>query len=166
MTEVSAASVAPLEPALGIAVAQFVPGTDEGQNLASMRALAATAVRRGARVVVFPEYAQYFDTVLGAGFVAAAQPVSGSFVSALAGLARDFAVHIVAGMVESTPERARFSNTLVAVDPSGHIVATYRKQHLYDAFGARESDWVVPGALAAPQTFLVHGLRLGLQTCY
>ncbi|WP_157780469.1 nitrilase-related carbon-nitrogen hydrolase [Leifsonia xyli] len=58
----------------------------------------------------------------------------------------------------------KFSNTLVAVDPAGDVVATYRKQHLYDAFGAQESEWVVPGPGRAPD---LRGRRdRGLQTCY
>jgi predicted amidohydrolase len=73
---------------------------------------------------------------------------------------------VVAGLVESTGEPKRFSNTLVAVDPLGDVVATYRKQHLYDAFGAQESDWVLPGALDEPKIFSVDGIAVGLQTCY
>jgi predicted amidohydrolase len=45
-------------------------------------------------------------------------------------------------------------------------VAHYRKQHLYDAFGARESEWVAPGDLDEPRLFQVDGVRVGLQTCY
>ncbi len=73
---------------------------------------------------------------------------------------------MVAGLVEAVEDPRHFSNTLVAVDPLGDVVATYRKQHLYDAFGARESDWVVPGPLADPEIFVVDGIAVGLQTCY
>ena len=38
--------------------------------------------------------------------------------------------------------------------------------HLYDAFGQRESDWIVAGPIEAPQTFAVGGFTVGLQTCY
>jgi predicted amidohydrolase len=54
----------------------------------------------------------------------------------------------------------------VAVAPTGAVVATYRKQHLYDAFGAQESDWVVPGRIGDPEIFDVDGLPVGMQTCY
>ncbi len=46
------------------------------------------------------------------------------------------------------------------------VLARYRKLHLYDAFGQRESDWVEPGELAEPETFELDGLRFGLMTCY
>ena len=45
-------------------------------------------------------------------------------------------------------------------------MAKYRKLHLYDAFGQRESDWVEAGELADPETFELDGLRFGLMTCY
>ncbi|TFB57351.1 carbon-nitrogen hydrolase family protein [Cryobacterium sp. TMT2-17-1] len=152
--------------ALGVAVAQFAPGREPAVNLAAMRALAETAVGRGARLVVFPEYSSFFEPVLGPSFAAAAEPVDGPFVAALAALAVELGVHVVAGMLEATDDPSRFFNTLVAVDPAGELVAKYRKLHLYDAFGDRESDWVRPGAVEEPETFEVAGLRVGLQTCY
>ena len=59
----------------------------------------------------------------------------------------------------------RVRNTVVAVDASG-VIATYRKLHLYDAFGQRESDWIEPGGIEGPETFELAGLRFGLMTCY
>jgi predicted amidohydrolase len=46
------------------------------------------------------------------------------------------------------------------------VVATYRKLHLYDAFGQRESDWIEPGEIAPPETFELDGLRFAIMTCY
>ncbi|MFT2815814.1 carbon-nitrogen hydrolase family protein [Leifsonia sp. A12D58] len=152
--------------ALGVAVAQFRPGPDEAQNLATMRALAATAAERGAQLVVFPEYSSYFEAAIGRNFVDAAQPRDGSFVTGLSALAVELGLHVVAGMLESAVDTDRFSNTLVAISPTGELVASYRKIHLYDAFGDRESDWVLAGAIDEPETFSVHGLTVGLQTCY
>lgn len=152
--------------AVGIAVAQFTPGADAAANIAAMRALAATAVTRGARLVVFPEYSSFFEPVLGRSFVTAAERLDGTFVTALGALAAESGIHVVAGMLESGADPDRFSNTLVALNPSGDLVATYRKLHLYDAFGDRESDWVLPGTVEAPETFEVDGLLVGMQTCY
>ncbi|TFD68896.1 carbon-nitrogen hydrolase family protein [Cryobacterium ruanii] len=152
--------------AVGVAVAQFAPTADRARNRAVLRQLATTAAARGAHLVVFPEYSAFFEPNLGASFVAAAEALDGEFVTALAGLAVELGVHIVAGMIETCEDPTRFSNTLVAVDPTGRLVASYRKLHLYDAFGDRESEWVLPGTVTDPETFDVGGLRVGLQTCY
>jgi predicted amidohydrolase len=156
----------PVGVALGVAVAQFRPGSNQEENLAAMRALAQTAKSRGASLVVFPEYSAFFEPVMGASFVAAAEPLDGAFVTALGALAAKLGMHVVSGMLEKTSDPARFSNTLVAVSPVGELVAAYRKLHLYDAFGEKESDWVLAGEIEAPQTFDVHDLTVGLQTCY
>jgi predicted amidohydrolase len=148
-----------------VAVAQFAPTADTDANLRAIEALATRAVGRGADVVVFPEYSSFFEAQMSAAFVDAAQALDGRFVSRLGQIAARLGVHLVAGLVEAKSTE-RFSNTLVAVAPSGEVVATYRKLHLYDAFGQRESDWVVAGDVEPPQIFEVGGFRVGLQTCY
>ncbi|GAA1949008.1 carbon-nitrogen hydrolase family protein [Agromyces allii] len=153
--------------AFGIAVAQFAPGADAVANLAEITRLAELAAARGAGLVVFPEYSSYFTPQPDASWLAASEPVDGTFVRALAALADRLGVHLVAGMVERVEgEERRVANTVVAVAPGVGAVATYRKLHLYDAFGQRESDWVVPGDVAEPELFEAGGLRFGLQTCY
>ncbi|SMH46834.1 Predicted amidohydrolase [Rathayibacter oskolensis] len=151
--------------AVGFAVAQFAPTADREANLASIRRLAALASERGAGVVVFPEYSSFFTDPLGPELVAAGEALDGPFARGLGGVARDLGVHLVAGMVESVDD-GRIANTLIAVDPAGSLVAHYRKLHLYDAFGQKESEWVAAGEIAAPQTFRVGELVVGLQTCY
>ena len=149
-----------------IAVAQFAPGADSVANLAEIGELTRTAVERGARLVVFPEYSSYFAAKLGADFVEAAQSLDGPFVDGIRRLAAETDAIVVVGLVERIEDADRFSNTLVAISPRGDILATYRKLHLYDAFGDRESEWVEPGAIEEPQVFDFEGFTVGLQTCY
>lgn len=149
-----------------LAVAQFVPGTDGETNLSIMETFAIEAVRRGASLVVFPEYSSFFEAELGAASVAAAEPLNGVFVGGLGEIARSLGIHVVAGMLETTDDPSRVSNTLVAVSPLGEIVAEYRKLHLYDAFGQRESDHVLAGPITEPRTFDWEGFTVGMQTCY
>lgn len=148
-----------------IAVAQFAPAADTAANVAHIGELVVTAVARGARVVVFPEYSSYFVDPFDASLAENAQPLDGPFAAALTELAARHDVHIVAGLLESASDAQRVRNTVIAVDASG-IVATYRKLHLYDAFGQRESDWVEAGEVAAPETFEVDDLTIALMTCY
>jgi len=155
-----------VEGTVAIAVAQFAPGDDTDDNLERMSRLAGDAANRGALLVVFPEYSSYFTPTMDASWAEHAQGLHGPFVRALAELATELGIHIVAGLVERIQDEKRVANTLVALDPSGELVAHYRKVHLYDAFGQRESEWIVPGPIEAPQTFAFGGFTVGLQTCY
>ena len=149
-----------------IAVAQFAPGDDGERNLGIMEEFAAGAVARGASLIVFPEYSSFFEPVLGEASLAAAEPLDGRFVAGVAAFASRLGIHVVAGMLETTDAPVKVSNTIIAVDPAGAIVAEYRKLHLYDAFGQRESDRVLAGRIEQPQTFAWQGFTVGLQTCY
>lgn len=150
---------------VGVAVAQFAPAASTSGNLDTIRELARTAADRGARVVVFPEYSSYFVDPFDASLAENAQDIDGPFVTALTALAAERDTVIVAGLLERGDDGRRVRNTVVAVGGGG-IQAVYRKLHLYDAFGQRESDWIQPGEIAPPETFVVDGLRFGLMTCY
>lgn len=152
-----------------IAVAQFAPGADRVVNRAGMRTLALHAVQQGATLIVFPEYSSYFTSRMGPDWLAAAEPLDGAFVAGLADLAGESGAVIVAGLIEQGTRPDRFRNTIVAVAPDGTLLSVSRKLHLYDAFGATESDWAEPGAIEPPQVFSLGGaggLKVGIQTCY
>lgn len=138
-----------------------------GRDATANAALAAAAVRAGAAdgadLVVLPEYAAAFDPRgVGADL---AEDLDGGFVAALREAARASGVAVVAGT--AVPEGDRAANVVVAIDASGAVVGGYRKVHLYDAFGHRESDRLVAGDPAAPPLVLaVAGLVVGVLTCY
>ena len=104
--------------------------------------------------------------VMDERFVASAERIDGPFVAEIKALAAQHGIAIVCGINEATDEGTRIHNTLLAVDAQGQVVATYRKLHLYDAFGYTESKLVSAGAIEPPQTFKVEELTFGMQTCY
>jgi len=153
--------------AVTIGVVQFTPGIDPEANLTALGKHVREAAGRGARLVIAPEYAMHAVRRLDERVLAVAQPLDGPFATGLAALARDAGVFLVAGMIETGSDGdTRIRNTLVVTDPDGARVAVYRKVHLYDAFGHKESDVVEPGPLTEPVTFAVDGVTIGLQTCF
>lgn len=151
---------------VNVAVCQFAPSASREDNRARIVELTTDAVARGARLVVFPEYSSYFVAPMDATLAANAETLDGPFVGMLRAQASARDVTIVAGLVEVSDDGSdRVRNTVVAVDAAG-VRAVYRKQHLYDAFGQTESDWIEAGELTSPQTFEIDGLRIALMTCY
>ncbi len=148
---------------LRVAVAQTAPGDDLAQNRAITSEAIADAAARGAQLVVLPEYSNYYATPFGPTLLENSEPLDGPFVTALQEAAAQHAVTAIAGMLETGAERV--SNTLVAVNANG-IITTSRKQHLYDAFGQKESEWVAHGPVGQASTFELGGFTLGLMTCY
>ncbi|MFK4761372.1 carbon-nitrogen hydrolase family protein [Microbacterium sp. ZW T5_45] len=155
----------PENASIAVAVCQFAPTASREGNLERIAGLVAEAAARGARLVVLPEYSSYFVTPMDETLAANAEPLDGPFVSTLTALAADHAVVIVAGLVESASDADRVRNAVVAVRGDG-VLAVYRKQHLYDAFGQTESDWIEPGDVGGAAVFEVSGIRFGLMTCY
>ena len=154
----------PQRPAVRVTLAQVVTSTDTAANLMVLDDVVASAARAHADLLVLPEYAAAFDPAgVGADL---AEPLDGPYVTRLRERAAQTGVAVIAGTTVPAPGGRAF-NTVVAVDGTGALVGTYRKVHLYDAFGFRESDRLEPGPVDAPPLVLeLHGLRFGVMTCY
>ena len=150
-----------------VAVAQMGATTDKAANLTAATDLVARAARAGARLVVLPEYTMAWDARPTADVLAAeAEGLDGPFVGALARAAHEHGVTVLAGMTERPSDGAeRPYNTVVALNAGGELIGAYRKVHLYDAFGDRESERLTP---REPEALVIAlgDLRVGVMTCY
>ena len=146
------------EQGLRVALVQHASGLDPEGN----RALLDRLTPDDADLVVLPEaFARDFGDA-GSDVSPYAEPVDGPFASEVARVAAARGATVVAGMFETSDDPARPWNTLVL---RGAATADYRKVHLYDSFGHRESDRLSAGEISAP-TVELGGLTLGLMTCY
>jgi predicted amidohydrolase len=139
-------------------VVQEASSLDPAVNRARLRDLVPT----DADLVVLPEaFARDFGEA-GSDVSPYAERLPGPFVEEVEHVAVDRGTTVVAGMFEASEDPARPFNTLVV---RGGAATDYRKIHLYDSFGYRESDALSAGPLI-PVTVDVGGFRLGLMTCY
>jgi deaminated glutathione amidase len=143
-----------------VALCQIPVSSRPDVNSERVRAALEKAAEAGADLAVFPEATQ---VRFGSDLRAAAEPLDGPFCSGLAAAAKDTGVALVAGVFEPGAD-GRVYNTAVAFDGAGELVASYRKLHLFDAFGHCESDEVAPGS--APVAGTLAGMRTGLAICY
>jgi predicted amidohydrolase len=143
-----------------VALCQIPVSSTSQVNLERVRAAVTKAAGQGASLAVFPEGTQ---VRFSADLRAAAEPLDGPFGHGLSDIARSAGMAIVAGVFEAAPD-GRAYNTTVGYDEAGRLVAAYRKIHLFDALGHRESDSVAPGDTVVIAQLA--GLRVGFLTCY
>jgi predicted amidohydrolase len=154
-----------------IGLVQLNSGDDVAANLSQAEALVREAAGQGAELIALPEVmhlrvggewvGQYLD---------AAEPIPGPTTQQFGALAKELGVTLLLGSIgEQSSDPQRTYNTSVLVAPTGDILATYRKVHLFDVSvdadnGDRESDRYLPGEklVAAEMT----GHKLGLSICY
>ena len=143
---------------LRVALVQHASGLEPDGN----RELLGELTPDGADLVVFPEaFARDFGEA-GSDVSAYAEALDGPFATEVARVAKERGTTVVAGMFETGDDPARPFNTLVV---RGAAEAAYRKIHLYDSFGYRESDRLSAGPVE-PVLVDLAGFRLGLMTCY
>jgi predicted amidohydrolase len=143
-----------------IALCQIPVSSDVPANLSRVRGALKEAAAGGAELAVFPEATM---VRFGSDLRAAAEPVDGPFCSAVAQACAEETVGAVVGVFEPSAD-GRVHNTAVAYSASGALVASYRKLHLFDALGQRESDLVAPGSTTVIADLA--GTPVGLQICY
>jgi deaminated glutathione amidase len=144
-----------------LALCQVPVSSQPAVNLTRVQSALREAADQGADLAVFPEATQ---VRFGSDLAAAAEPLdTGEFCTGLAEAAKETGVALVAGVFEPAPD-GRVYNTAVAYGAAGELVASYRKLHLFDAFGQRESDSVAPGSETVACE--LGGMRVGLEICY
>ena len=149
---------------LPVAIVQFAPSEDKAANLTSIEAFLRDAAGRGARLVVLPEYSVFTVTSMDDRFVDSAEPLDGPTVSRICAIAAELDVSVIVGVNEAAGE-GHIHNCLVGIH-GGEVKAVYRKVHLYDAFGYKESDRVFAADPTEPQLLEIDGFKVGMQTCY
>ena len=150
------------------AAVQLCAGSDKEANFATAERLVRQAVQYGASLVVLPEV--FFWRGARAEEAVAAEPIPGPTSERLGALARALNIHIVGGSVlERVADAPKPYNTSVAINPSGELIARYRKTHLFDVdipgqVTIRESDTRARGqdVVVAPTSLAA----IGLAVCY
>src|SRR3954467_13087678 len=141
-----------------IALAQIQSGAEPTANLGLVEDYTRRAADAGARLVLFPEATM---CRFGVPLAPIAEPLDGSWASAVRAIAERAGVVVVAGMFMPVDD-GRVTNTLLATGPG--VDAHYDKIHLYDAFGFAESDTVSPGQ--KPLVVEIARLRVVFAPCY
>jgi predicted amidohydrolase len=149
------------------AAIQMSSTPDKEENKEVAEALIREAVSAGANLVALPELwsCHGLDEVYREN----AEPIPGPTTEFLGNLARELGVYVLGGSIlEGGPGAERLSNTSTFFNPSGEMVAVYRKIHLFDVKVSDreylESANIAPGKDIV--TAKAGSATLGLSVCY
>lgn len=152
---------------LKIAIAQVQSSTDKKHNLEMALRLIDDARNNNAAALVLPEFLMAFSPASqsAAELSQQAEAADGEFVATLQDGAKASGMAVLAPIYERCPVKDRVYDTALWLGADGNISSVYRKLHLYDAFGFKESDKFHPGAELAPLV-QIGGAHIGTMICY
>src|SRR5262249_47471867 len=149
-----------------IGLVQMRMDSDPAANLDRAVSHIREAARRGARVVCLPELFRtpYFCQREDAELFDLAEPIPGPTTDALAKIARELGVVVVASLLERRAAGV-YPNTAVVLDADGTERGRYRKMHIPDDPLYYEKFYFTPGDLGFRAFDTAVG-RLGTLVCW
>ncbi|MBM4299743.1 MAG: amidohydrolase [Deltaproteobacteria bacterium] len=94
-----------------------------------------------------------------------AETLDGAFIAPLCDAAKQARLFVLAAIYETCQVKERVYDTAVWIGSDGKVASSYRKLHLYDAFGFKESDKFHPGAELGAQ-LKIAAANIGTMICY
>jgi len=150
-----------MSKSLRVGILQLEGTADKAENLSKIRTMLRNT---RADIVILPEYSMApLPLISKDKLPEIAEPVDGQFVNELARIAKEKGTSIIAGIYERADNGVY--NTAVIISSDGDILATYRKVHLYDAYGAKESDYFLRGS-EPPPIVSIKGWRVSVAICF
>jgi N-carbamoylputrescine amidase len=149
-----------------IGLIQMACAPDPAENLARALDRVAEAARRGAQVICLPELfrSQYFCQKEDIALFDLAEPVPGPTTEALARVAREHEVVVLAPVFERRAPGV-YHNSVAVLDADGRMAGLYRKTHIPDDPLYYEKFYFTPGDLGYPAFDTRYG-RLGTLICW
>ena len=149
------------------AVVQFKASTNKESNLKKITSYISKAAKNKAKLIAFPEFMMFYTNPSQTPKQLAnlAENINDNFVSTIAKTAKENNIQVVGSFYEKSKKKDRVYDTSFVVDKTGKVISTYRKIHLYDALGFRESDKMTSGSKIAKPVNTSIG-KIGMMICY
>lgn len=153
---------------LNIGILQFTIGSNKDENLKRIRRLIERNERAisEVRLLVLPEYSMLDPTGLEPTTIwKVAEDLKGPWLEEFRKIAVEYDAHIVATLFEKSSRPPLVYNTAVLLSPKGDILEVYRKTHLFDAYGYKESEFTLPGDRLS-RVIDVDGFKTAISICF
>ena len=150
-----------------VAVVQMRAETHKKNNLKKILRYISQAAQKGAKLCTFPEFMMCYtpSSQSPVDLANIAEKIDGEFVSSISEEAKKNSIQVIGTLYEKSPKPNRVYDTSFLIEKNGKVVSTYRKIHLYDALGFKESTKLYPGSSITKPTKTSVG-KMGMMICY
>ena len=150
-----------------IAIVQMRAETDKKNNLKKILRYISQAADKGSEICAFPEFMMCYSPSSQSAKELAdiSEKINGEFVSTISEEAKQNSIQVVGTLYEKSPKPNRVYDTSFLMDKNGKVISTYRKIHLYDALGFKESVKLYPGSSITKPVKTSVG-KMGMMICY
>jgi predicted amidohydrolase len=150
-----------------VALVQFKADTNKYKNLTKILNYIKEASKKGVELCAFPEFMMCYTPSSQSPMELAnlAEKISGEFVSKISECAKQNSIQVIGTLYEKSPKLNRVYDTSFLVNKAGKVKSKYRKIHLYDALGMKESKKLHPGSKIVKPIKTTIG-KLGMMICY
>ena len=149
------------------AIVQFKASTNKEKNLKKIISYISKAASKNATLCAFPEFMMFYtdSSQTSKQLANLSETIKGNFVTTIAKTAKENHIQVVGSFYEKSRKKDRVYDTSFVINESGKVTSTYRKIHLYDALGFRESDKMISGSYIAKPVKTSLG-KIGMMICY
>ncbi|MDQ3872171.1 MAG: carbon-nitrogen hydrolase family protein [Thermoproteota archaeon] len=140
---------------------------DKHENLKKSVHFIDEAASKNAELVCFPEFQMAFSpsSQSASQLAAIAETINGNFILTLGAAAKKHRIGVIVTIYEKSKKPRHVYDTAAMISRRGTITSVYRKLHLYDALGFKESTKLVPGKSIVKPAKTPVG-KVGLLICY
>lgn len=157
-----------------IALVQMKSSTIKSENLKLSVDYIRQAAKKKIELVCFPEFQMAYSPLEQSArelSTIAENAINGNFITTLRKEAKRHRIKIIATIYENIDTKRkkktdyRVSDTAIMISEKGDVMSIYRKLHLYDALGFKESVKLVGGNNIERPVKVGIG-KIGLEICY
>jgi predicted amidohydrolase len=150
-----------------VAVIQFKASINKENNLKQIISYISKASSKNATLCAFPEFMMFYTNSKQTPKQLAdlSEMINGKFITEIAKAAKENHIQVVGSFYEKSKKINRVYDTSFVINHLGKVISTYRKIHLYDALGFKESDKMIPGSKIAKPVATSIG-KIGMMICY
>lgn len=157
-----------------IALVQMKSSTIKSENLKLSLDYIRQAAKKKIELVCFPEFQMAYSPIEQSArelSTIAENAINGNFITTLRKEAKRHRIKIIATIYENIDTKRkkktdyRVSDTAIMISEKGDVMSIYRKLHLYDALGFKESVKLVGGNNIERPVKVGIG-KIGLEICY